>query len=196
MAISPHTQSGFTLIEVLIVAAIIAAMSGFLLMNFGTSRVNLTAAANQLIAQVRDVQSRAVEGYRSDGSIRCGFGIMPDNGDRNQFFMYQGPAASTIDCATLDRNYDSGQDTIVSQLRLADPGLEFKDAESGIIFYNVFFEPPDPKTYINNNAALATMPARLLFGVRGSACAKPSDCRAVCIYPSGRIQRASGFMCP
>ncbi len=189
------SQAGFTLVELLVVAAIIGTTAGFLLLNFATSRVNLTAASDQLIAELRDVQSRSVEATHSDGTLRCGFGVKPDPGNANAYLVYQGPDASTVDCSTLDRNYSSGEDSIYERYTLSDPNLEFKGS-SGSQFPDVFFEPPDPRTYIDDSATLDTLPARLLFGVKDVTCTGTDECRAVCIYPSGRIQRAPGLVCP
>lgn len=190
-----HLQKGFTLIEMLVVAAILGIVSTFLLMNLGSSRVNLSAAGEKLIAEIRDVQFRASGNSRQGGALRCGFGITPDTNDRSAYFAYWGPDSSTTDCSAIDHNFLSGEDSTYVQQKFADWNIEFKEDIAGTIFKDVFFMPPDPRTYIDNSATLGTPPARLLFGIKGRTCTTTKECRAVCIYPSGLIQLASGLTC-
>jgi prepilin-type N-terminal cleavage/methylation domain-containing protein len=189
-------QNGFTLIEMLVVIAIIGIVSVFFLLNMGSSRVNLPAAAEQLVAEIRSIQTMATGSSRQGGVLRCGFGITPDSGDTGGYYAYAGPDASTVDCATIDHNFSSSEDTIHSRFEFSDKNLEFKDDGGGIIFKDVFFMPPDPKTYINDSATLGTSPARIIFGIQDVACATTHECRAICIYPSGLIQLSQELTCP
>lgn len=191
-----HLQNGFTLVEMLVVAAILGVVATFLLMNLGSSRVNLSAVGEKLVAEIRDVQSRAIGNSFQGGRLRCGFGITPDLNDRSAYLAYWGPDASTANCLTIDHNFSSGEDSVYLQQKFADQNLEFKDDVAGTIFKDVFFMPPDPKTYIDNSSMLSTLPARILFGVRGRSCDTTQDCRAICIYPSGLIQLVQGLVCP
>lgn len=173
-------NSGFTLIEVIVVAAITVMMTLSLIANFSKSSTDLVQTANKLVADIRDAQTRAVAGAQFAGSSRCGYGIHYI--DPATYVIYAGPASTDplIDCSTQNRNYDANLDVVVVTKRLG--GTSIVMAQS---FQDVFFEPPNPTTYINNAVIPAASQAISLVK-KGGSC--PSDCKITYIYGTGRIE--------
>jgi len=174
--------TGFTLVEVLVVAAITGFISVFMLINFQRSRIDLTLTTNEMIGSLRVVQNKASASARYDSGagqkIRCGYGIHYIS--PSSYALYTGPDASLVDCSTLNRNYD-GADTIISTKVFTESRVEFKSS-----FNDIFFEPPDPKTYLNNNSSLALPPQAITIGKIGGVC--PADCKTIYVYTSGKIE--------
>lgn len=193
---SAESERGFTLVEVMIVAAITGMITTFLLLNFSNTRRNLESVTNQVMGHIRKVQAMATSSKQYAGTYRCGYGIVPSSATR--YNIYAGPVSSAS-CVTENRNYD-GSDTIDSvefpAFVLPDANIEFKEQSPGVYFSNIFFEPPDPKTYINNTALLSTAPARITIGLKGKDCSNPKDCRAICIFTSGAIDVQRDLTCP
>lgn len=177
-----RNKSGFTLVEVAVVATITGIITAAMILNFQRSRIDLTLSANEFIENVRSAQSRALASARYNSGmgpkIRCGYGIRYVS--PTSYSMYVGPDSSSVDCSTLDRNYD-GTDTIIMTRVFTDARVEFKSP-----FNDIFYEPPDPKTYINNDPSLTLPPQAITIGKTGGTC--PNDCRTTNVYTSGKIE--------
>ena len=173
---------GFTLVEVAVVATITGVITTFMLLNFQRSRIDLTLTANEVVGSLRSAQSRALANARYDTGtglkIKCGYGIRYIG--PGSYATYVGPDADSVDCSTLNRNYDAA-DSIITTRFFTDYRIEFKSA-----FSDIFFEPPDPKTYLNNNSALGIPPQAITIGKIGGIC--PGDCKTINVYTSGRIE--------
>lgn len=175
-------SKGFTLVEVAVVAAITGIITSFMLFNFQRSRIDLSLSANEFVENLRSAQSRAFASTRYNSGtgpkIRCGYGIRYI--DASSYAMYVGPDSSSVSCGTQNRNYD-GADTTVFTRVFTDSKVEFKSA-----FIDIFFEPPDPKTYLNNDSSLALPPLTITIGKVGGTC--PDDCKNIYVYTSGKIE--------
>ena len=175
-------DNGFTLVEVLVVAAITGFISTFMLINFQRSRIDLTLSTNEVIGNIRSVQTRALASARYDTGtgpkIRCGYGIHYLN--PTSYVLYVGPDSASVDCSALNKNYD-GADSIIQTSIFTDTRIEFKSP-----FNDIFFEPPDPKTYLNNDSTLGLPPQAIILGKIGGTC--PNDCKTINVYTSGKIQ--------
>ena len=185
-------KAGFTLIEVLVVIAIIGLLSSFLVSQFGRSRVDLSQAVNAVTADIRQAQVFAASGQRHAGVYRCGYGAHFVSA--TQYILYAGPDAQSVDCTADDRNYINGTDAIVRTVMLIDTRFDIGSP----LPLDIFFEPPNPLTYINNESLPTTVPARIILHTLNADCsANPSQCRAVCVYRSGKIQIAPTWTaCP
>jgi len=202
-----QANGGFSLIEMLVVISIVTILSGSLILTFSRVRSDPTHTVNIVIAEIRDTQVRALSGVRykhpsesiSGPLLRCGYGITPGL-VTTEFRVYAGPNSPGTDCTAEDRRFNDPPDKIVRTVKLQDPNFEFKNAIAGKNFYDIFFEPPDRKVFIDNSSALAgsaTNPAKILLGPLGVDCAvNPTNCRAICIYTSGRIEVPSNLTCP
>lgn len=173
-------RTGFTLIEMLVVASIVAFLSVALISEFSRSRVDLDQSVNLAEATVRSAQAEAVASLHYNGYNPCGYGIHWDSTSK-QLEVYVGPDASIINCASINKNFQAGQDSVVSYLKISDQKVEIKSVSA-----DIFFVPPDPKTYINDNDSLVGSPATITLGVVGTNC--PTDCKTIYVYPSGKIE--------
>lgn len=173
---------GFTLVEVAVVAVITGIITSFMLLNFQRSRIDLTLFSNEFVGSLRSAQNRALASARYDSGTgpktRCGYGIRYVS--PTSYSMYVGPDSSSVDCSTLNKNYD-GADTIITTTVFTDARVEFKSP-----FNDIFYEPPDPKTYINNDSSLALPPQAITIGKIGGTC--PNDCKTTNVYTSGKIE--------
>lgn len=160
---TPHhlrheSDGGFTLIEVLIVGAIIGILSMMLFFNFRSSGSNITAR-NQtvaaVVADIRRAQTMSINSSTVAGSIVCGYGLHYLGGNNN-YLIYAKPRPTGGCSGLTTRNYESAEDIPVQNIFLANPNFEIKTnacpVGSDLSFTgngnDIFFEPPDPKTYL------------------------------------------------
>ena len=174
------STAGFSLIEMLVVVAIIAFLSASLILNFSRTRIDIEQSANLIMATIREAQSKTVSSTVYNGYNPCGYGIHYVSS--NQLAIYVGPnAASPTNCLTINKNYQIGEDAVIKTQTFTDLQVEIKNS-----FNDIFFLPPDPKTYLNNNASLNQSPITIQIGPVGGTC--PTNCRTISIYPSGKIE--------
>lgn len=175
-------NKGFTLVEVAVVATITVLVTSFMLVNFQRSRIDLTLTTNEFVKSLRFAQNKAFASARHDTGngpkIRCGYGVRYVS--PTSYSIYVGPDAASVDCSALNKNFDVA-DTVISTTTFIDSKVEFKSA-----FNDIFFEPPDPKTYLNNNSSLNLPPQAITIGKIGGTC--PSDCATTNVYTSGKIE--------
>lgn len=164
-------------------AAIIAVLSSALLFNFGTSAKNKTArlqTASVVASDVRRAQSMALSGVRFRGNIVCGYGIHYVNSVT--YLIYAKPLPASGLCSSVStRNYQASDFTVEIK-RLSNKNMEFRSA-----FSDIFFESPDPKTYINNVFSLTNPPETITIQRVGQASCGGKTCAKIEIYTSGLI---------
>lgn len=171
-----NNTKGFTLIEILVVAAIAGFMATTIIINFSRARLDLAETAGILVSDIRNAQLQAASSVKYGGVLRCGYGIRYI--DTVSYAVYVGPSTASTDCTVQNRNFGA-EDTIISTKNFLDTRVEFKNS-----FNDIFFEPPDPKTYLNNNAALG-LSQTITIGKINGAC--PSNCKTITVYTSGKI---------
>jgi prepilin-type N-terminal cleavage/methylation domain-containing protein len=191
--IKKRYSQGFTLVEMLVVLSIMSVIGASLVMSFSRSRVDITQAAALVAAQIRDIQVRTTSGLQYNNTTRCGYGIT--QADDRSLYIFVGPDANVVNCSTEDRRYN-GADIVIETIQLQDPNVEFKLAATPKYFLDIFFEPPNPKTYLDNNASLGIVPVTILVGQKGVSCSASDKCRAICVYTSGKIETPVGITCP
>lgn len=176
-------SSGFTLIEILVVASITGVLTTLMFISFQRTRLDLNLSASDFIGQVRSAQEKANGSVRFDDGggaekvIRCGYGIHYEN--NKSYSVYAGPNASVADCTAENRNFGGNDFKILPIKNLYDPGVEFKAS-----FSDIFFEPPNPTTFINNSSASASI--TITIGKIGGTC--PQDCKTINVSTSGTIE--------
>lgn len=172
--------AGFSLLELLVVAAITGTISAFMLINFQRTRVDLTESSSVFIADLRATQAKALASTKYDSGsgpkIRCGYGMHYI--DLTSYSIYVGPDATSNDCKTQNRNFD-GADATVSTKKFTNDKVEFK-----AVFNDIFWEPPHPYTYLNNSSASASI--LITIGKKGGTC--PQDCKTINVSTSGKIE--------
>lgn len=182
-------QAGFTLIEILVVAAITITISTFLFLNFSSSRVDVDHVVVNMVADIRASQVEAAGSVKYLNKYRCGYGIHYINA--TSYNRYAGPDASITTCSTENRNF-GGTDVAIRTMPIPDSKVQIKAA-----FTDIFFEPPNPTTFVNNSST-SLAADQILIGPTSVNCAtSPSSCRAICVYTSGRIEQPAGtLVCP
>ena len=177
---------GFTLIELLVVTAIIAALSGVLIFNFRSASANKTArnqVSSLIISAIRRAQTMTTSSTQFAGSITCGFGVHYVN--PTSYLIYAGSDGG-VTCTAANKNYQDCAittpcDSIVQTINFINPNFDIKSP-----FLDIFFEPPDPKTYISGNAALDGPSTTIMIGVKSKPCGGGA-CTNITIKTSGGI---------
>lgn len=174
------SNNGFTIIEILVVAGIIIFMTVSLITSFPRTRISLNEDVKLLVSNIRSAQTKAISSTKFNNKNPCGYGIKYDS--PTQYSVYVGTDAEMAGtaCAAVSKNYQSGQDSILSAFKLS-ANLQFTAQ-----FADIFFEPPDPKTYFNNDGTLNTIPTAITLKKTGGAC--PNDCKTINVYKSGKIE--------
>lgn len=197
-------SSGFTLIEVLIVASISVFVSINLLTNFLRSKANLAETARTFIADIRNAQANALASRQyisptGAATHRCGYGIHPIDG--SSYITYVGRVFGASGSCPNDYQFGNSTDTPILKTGVLDVQTEFFDPNGNPppdFFYDVFFEPPDAYIWIGNQHILTGANPRtkseIIIRRKGATC--PSvNCVYVCVYASGRIEQRS-TQCP
>lgn len=174
------TRSGFTLLEMLIVIAIIGTVAGGLFINFRSSATNATGrrqAEQVFVGDLRRAQSMALAGSQWQGVSVCGYGV--HYVATSSYLMYARPLPVGVTCraSATSRNYIAAQDTVVASRKLSNPSMQFQAS-----FSDIYFEIPEPKTYLNNNVSLNATPIAITILPPGA-----SGRSIVTVYPGGRI---------
>lgn len=189
--LKPNANKGFTLVEVVIVAGITGFIATFLLINFSRTRINFTEEANTFKSKLRIAQTKAVSSTRFNNSIRCGYGIRYIN--NQSYAIYAGENATVLSCATQIKDFNNSTggpntDKDVETVKFVDSRVEFKT-----VFRSVYFEAPDPKTFIIDSGGVVhnvnSEPGyslNITVGKIGGSC--PQDCKTINISTSGKIE--------
>lgn len=176
-------SEGFSLIELLIVSAIIATFSVALILNFRASpktRVARNQVAAVIMSDIRRAQAMASSGSRFGGNIVCGYGVRYVSNVSYSIYAKAVPVSGP--CSSLStRNYLSG-DLAIETKTLTNINMEIRSA-----FSDVFFEPPDPKTYINNNPSLGGPSITISIQLKGQQNCAQQSCTQITVYPSGSV---------
>ena len=173
-------NKGFTLIEVLVVAAITGVITTMMVLNFQRTRIDLSENKSIIISDLRSAQRKALASTKYDSDlglkIRCGYGVHYIS--PTSYSIYTGPDASSTNCKSLNRNLDEADATVATKI-FGSPNVEFKAS-----FSDIFWEPPFPFTYINNSSASASI--TITIGKKGGTC--PNDCKTINVSTSGKIE--------
>ncbi len=139
-------SKGFTLIEVLTATFIIGVLSAVILLNYrtGQEQASLTRAAATFETDIRKAQNLAIASNDFGGSVPCGYGI--HYVDNRNYSIYAGRLGGAASCLVSNHNFQSGTDSVYQDIKIIEQRLVFKNS-----FSDIFFEPPDPATYVNNS---------------------------------------------
>lgn len=174
---SSNLNKGFTLIEVLVAVFIIGTLSAAMLFSFGKGQEGamLTRAAAALESDIRRAQILAVTSRDFEGSPPCGYGV--HYLAQRTYSVYAGKLGGVASCQSSDHNYQAGTDSVFEESRIIENKVIFRD-----VFSDIFFEPPDPVVYINNNKGVGVSTAIEL-------CLETdlTDCRIIMVDTAGRI---------
>ncbi len=136
-------NQGFTLIEVLVVLAIIVIITGIVIFNVGLERQNsaLLRSAQKLSLDLRRAQSFALSSktYKTSG-VPCGWGLH-FNGLSSTNYVIFADLASSANCSDRDfiRAGNGSEDFETANL---ESGISINSLSSSLS--DVVFTPPDP----------------------------------------------------
>lgn len=170
-------MKGFTLLEILVVMFIVSFLSVSVLFNYrsGQEQASLTRSAAAFESEIRRIQNLAIASADFNGTVPCGYGFYYI--DDKTFRIYVGQQGSALNCRLSNHNYQLNTDFIYEELKIIEPGMVFRNS-----FPNIFFEPPDPKTYINNDSSIGVS-ATIQFCLEKDL----NKCRSIIIDTAGRI---------
>ena len=134
--------------EVLMVTFIVGVLSTVILLNYRTGQTGilLTRAASAFESNIRRAQNLAIASAEFGGSVPCGYGIRYV--DSRTYAIYAGGLGGAANCQSSNHNFESGTDSVFDTIKIIESTVILKNA-----FSDIFFEPPDPATYINNSKA-------------------------------------------
>ena len=134
-----------------------------------------------ILNAIRETQNYALSGAVFQGKYRCGFGITFNAGG---YTIFAGPDSEdpAVICSAADRS----KDTTVRSEVFTNNAIELVSGDSPSDFKTIYFEPPNPTTFIGASSAPGV---KTLLNLRRKGAACPSiDCRTILITTAGQIQ--------
>lgn len=158
--------TGFTLIEILVVLAIVIIITGIVISNIGLQRQNLALlhSAQKLSLDFRRAQNYAISSkiFRTSG-VPCGWGMhFSGISSTSTSYIIFADLAPSVDCSDRDFLRASNGSEDFETINL-EPGIKINSTSGGLT--DVVFTPPEPTvkftsdqieasiTLINRNSA-------------------------------------------
>jgi prepilin-type N-terminal cleavage/methylation domain-containing protein len=166
---------GFTLIETITVVAIVSVISVVMLANYNSSqkRQTLQRAVHQLAGDVRRAQNMAMASTKQGAIIPYGYGIYIHRVQSSTSYIL---FADNND----NKKRDAGLDIDVETISFSS-GIEIANASLPDPI-NIFFEPPDPTTYISGESDVGKE-AQIILTAQGISATK-----SINVKTSGQIE--------
>jgi prepilin-type N-terminal cleavage/methylation domain-containing protein len=173
--IKKNNSKGFTLVETIVVIAVVSILSIVMMANYQGSQKqqSVQRAAHQLAGDIRRAQNMAMASTEQGGVIPDGYGIYIIK-NSNSYILF------------ADTNNNQ------SRNGTGDEDIELINFISGVEVFNIspppavhadiFFEPPDPTTYINGNSS-AGKQTTITLKAQGT-----SYIKTVTVKTSGQIE--------
>lgn len=176
---------GFTLVELMIVISVIAAISGFVIPSFSNyiHNQNLRQARDKLVTDIRSIQNRALTGVNYGEDQRF-WGIKFIQGDSVYYYF------------TVDTSFDTNSDGSFStgELAIACNGVNTGAAEKSKPFLNdVIIISDETCMYFSfHDGGVPFVDAPISLGYFGEA-----DCMEVSVNLAGMVSSPADFQsCP
>ena len=136
---------GFTLIEMLVVLAVIGIITGVVLTNYrkGEKQYELQMAKQKIISEIRRVENMSLGAVEFKGEVpKGGFGISFDKDASSYYYIFADKDG--------EKDYD-GTGELVRKVNLPSK-IEISSLSEngeGVSYLDIVFLPPDPETYVN-----------------------------------------------
>ena len=135
-------RAGFSMIELLVVMFIISLISAITLANYrgGQRKYILTQSVQKLVSDIRKAQNMALGGFEISNNYN-GYGVHIDEDD--SYYIIYG-----------DKNNTTYQpsDDIIETISLPE-NIRIQSVSPAAGKMSIFFEPPQPITYLDGNSA-------------------------------------------
>lgn len=178
--------SGFTLLEVLVVVAIIGIMTSVAFVSVQRGKIDkeVSAAAEQVASAIREAQNYALSGKQpSTTETTCGFGFRRINLTRYNIF-YNHTTASLSTCADVPKIYDTA---------IASSNFTGITLPNGVLFngttsvQRMYFSIPFGMMFNNDGSSLVSIKRFLVY--------KDTIYYAICVNPGGFVEVRKGNSC-
>ncbi|MBU2579509.1 prepilin-type N-terminal cleavage/methylation domain-containing protein [Patescibacteria group bacterium] len=135
-------ERGFSMTELLVVMFIISLISAITLANYrqGQRKYILAQSVQKLVSDIRKAQNMALSGFDIAGAY-YGYGVYLEEGD--SYYIIYGDVN--------DNSTYQSSDDIIEEVSLFPQGVEVDSVSTPAGKMSIFFEPPQPTTYINGN---------------------------------------------
>lgn len=135
----------------------------------------LTRAAASFESDMRRAQTLAITSHDFQGSTPCGYGIHYLT--QRNYSVYVGNIGGAAKCQSSDHNFEAGVDSVFEESKIVESKVVFQD-----VFPDIFFEPPDPAVYINDDKSVgASIIIKLCLET------DPAKCLNLTVDTAGRI---------
>jgi prepilin-type N-terminal cleavage/methylation domain-containing protein len=170
-----HFQSGFTLVELLTVMAIIVVIGGMMLANYrkGGRQVALDMQSYKLAQDLRRTQEWALAAHEVGGVAVNGYGVYVKP-QENSYFIYLDNGNDGSSILPGNGSYDAGYDTILETINL-NSGIEILSgtvcSDVGVCgpadWVSVEYMIPDPTTKMNGGDNIKIV--EVVFRIKGTS---------------------------
>lgn len=171
-----QTERGFTILEVLITAAIIGVITGIVALNYGSfnNLILLKNQAYQIALELREMQTRSLSA--------TGGSTVGNNEFRRPYGIYFATATPGQYTLFLDGNsngvYNAGEELEVRRLDSRFRIIQLRNGNTGVTTLSVTFRRPNFDAIVNNGSAGGTVIIESISG---------GTTRQVLINPAGQI---------
>ena len=181
-------EGGITIIEIVVVVAIIGILLSILITNFPAiqRQFALSRATHKLAQDIRRAEALALSA--SDEVINAqGYGIYIGKINPKQYILYADLKNIDNNPSRVENQYDD-LDTIIDIIDLAkeSPGVSVDSISSGSNPLSVNFTPPNPKVTISGPANIER--AWIALKLDNSIFSNNSNTRYVYVWKSGLVQ--------
>lgn len=178
MTLNHKSQSGFSLIELTVVLAIVAMVASLATVNSSSIKVRQESA--KFVSVLRRAQSLALSGSGIKDNEVCGYGVHYVND--GEYLIFEGRSSSGLQCALTQRKYKDGIDRVVERFNVSAKAIVVEQ------FKDIFFEPPDPKIYFDDVSNFGEEAKISIRRSQDQQCSQSIPCAGVVISTSGRIE--------
>jgi len=142
---------GFTLVELVVVLAIVSIITSMAMVNYKASQQQLAIqrSAAKLASDIRRTQEMTLSAREIPNSTIYGYGMYFNTGNPNQYIIYADKNG--------DSSYNGGNEDV--EIISFESGVELDSLSPSPL--SIFFKPPDPITIISGTENKATIKVHL-----------------------------------